>query len=783
MAATPKKLVHWDLGLSPEFGSSFEGDSTDSTTSASSLQYVNSQLLAHGFTHGSGLSLDGLGKDDTEKVVKCLLGMLSQRVDDMSRTEELTTKLRTLSYEHERLASMLKNANDRATNAEREMNMHKSRLASANQTLQTTESAHKRTTAELQRTRTALQSLRLAHQTEIKKIEKEKERVLERWSKVADNQLKLGSESSRIRFANSQVVEASDVQLRGKGQGLLEAALEQSEHSRNQLADEVRSLRGIVISTANELQRILQIARSISLSEVQDEPAQLTTTSLFPLTPANAASEKLTSLLGSTRELIERLAHSHATLAQSTPSHASSSKPKEQVQKQEVDKLGLVIDGLRKELEEAKKQSSAYAAEAQALQDQYARNPQLFHGAGDTADMSVDLMTEEKTQLTQQTQELEKDRRWYTQANTVLSNERAALEEERAQLLEEKRQWELDRMSVDVPPTLAAPSAASSSRANVHATTKPLSPRKIKVGVSKRARSSRRSSGIGLSPKRSKVIPAYETEVIPSSANAPHFSTSLVEASPAPPALSTTFTLPPPSPAATIRRSNPLELPPLPQLDFGTTSSSSSSSLPSYEADVDMHPPEPSIPSSNPVHSQTVPSSSSAPSTSAPQPQVPNTPGNRRPFPVAKPLATHMIHAYSPVKPSPLSRILLMANSPDSPENGGAPALQTLTEEDESMPDVSPTPTPIGLGPPPQKRKAPPMPSLAAELGLEDSDEDDNPLRDRPSERIGNSRSKQKVAPEQRRFTAREKGKARADPSAVTRTRSGAIEKRIRRNA
>ena len=47
----------------------------------------------------------------------------------MARTEELTAKLRTLSYEHERLSSMLKTANDRASNAEREMNMHKSRLA------------------------------------------------------------------------------------------------------------------------------------------------------------------------------------------------------------------------------------------------------------------------------------------------------------------------------------------------------------------------------------------------------------------------------------------------------------------------------------------------------------------------------------------------------------------------------------------------------------------------------------------------------------------------------
>ena len=47
----------------------------------------------------------------------------------MSRTEELTTKLRTLSYDHERLMSMYRTETEKAANAEREMNLHKSRLA------------------------------------------------------------------------------------------------------------------------------------------------------------------------------------------------------------------------------------------------------------------------------------------------------------------------------------------------------------------------------------------------------------------------------------------------------------------------------------------------------------------------------------------------------------------------------------------------------------------------------------------------------------------------------
>ena len=46
----------------------------------------------------------------------------------MSRTEELTTKLRTLSYDHERLTSMYKTQTEKAANAEREMNLHKTRM-------------------------------------------------------------------------------------------------------------------------------------------------------------------------------------------------------------------------------------------------------------------------------------------------------------------------------------------------------------------------------------------------------------------------------------------------------------------------------------------------------------------------------------------------------------------------------------------------------------------------------------------------------------------------------
>lgn len=79
---TPRKLVHWasqEISFS-ELESPFGNDSTDSMASTSTMEYLNSQLVAHGFIYPPGLSVEGISKANLEKVVKCMLGMLSQRV-------------------------------------------------------------------------------------------------------------------------------------------------------------------------------------------------------------------------------------------------------------------------------------------------------------------------------------------------------------------------------------------------------------------------------------------------------------------------------------------------------------------------------------------------------------------------------------------------------------------------------------------------------------------------------------------------------------------------------
>jgi hypothetical protein len=123
---------------------------------------------------------------------------------------------------------------------------------------------------DLQRARTALQALRATHVAEIKKREKETEAMRERWSKLADAQLRISSLPSGIVFlgspANAPVLVEGNVSAGGgskKGAvGVVEGALEEAENARAVLSEENLELKGLVVDAANAVRKILHKAVS-----------------------------------------------------------------------------------------------------------------------------------------------------------------------------------------------------------------------------------------------------------------------------------------------------------------------------------------------------------------------------------------------------------------------------------------------------------------------------------------------------------------------------------------
>ncbi|KAJ7066444.1 Afadin and alpha-actinin-binding-domain-containing protein [Mycena amicta] len=716
------KGVHW--AAEPSLS-----DISSDVLATSSLEYINSQLVAHGFAPAPGLSLDGIVAADLDRLVKCLLGMLSQRVEDMARTEDLTTKLRTLSYDHERLTTMYRAAVDTAANAEREANLHKSRLTATTRLLQSAESAHKQTSIELQRARSALQSVRATHNAELKKKEREMDRMAERWNKLADMQAKAGGAASGLRCVNLKAVEPSRVEMVGTPT-LDENALRQSEEARQLLGQENTRLRGLLLGAVNEAQMMLHQVRAPE-KEKEDEPAPLTNQTLFPMASADVANEKLASLLSALREAVHRPAVTTNTI---TPSPSATSVPDD-----EIEHLQRTITDLKSDIERYQKELLTRATETQKIFDQFANDRRVVDG--DVGEASVELMIAperdvEKERLEKIKQQLEMERNDFTESTVKLGHERAAIAVERRRLEDEKRSWEVEKILAELPPT-PNPKAEGSASFQPAPNVPRKSPGKVfTVGASRKAaRVPRRSSLV--SPPRTKFQPAFETEVIP----APSFSSSL---------LPTSFVLPPPSPYSVFPAPAPLLL--------------SAAPIPSLLDTL-----------SSPADPQAATSTES----------IPATPSNlRKPFPMAKPFVPRMTHAYSPVRPSPLSRILMLSQqSPASPEEAASSGLglsgyglgsgglmmnsplmqlESLPEEglsgfsmteDELFPAVVVTPAPPAL---PPRREL----TLAEELGVSESppESPEGPVVVvAPGSGPGRVFSREPV-----RYSAAEKGKGRA---------------------
>ncbi|KAG2103085.1 Afadin and alpha-actinin-binding-domain-containing protein [Suillus discolor] len=735
MAVTPRKLVHWGLDVSiSDLGSPCsEATSSDSVASTSSLEYINSQLVAHGFTHSPGISFEGLSNSDADQLARCLLAMLGQRVNDMSRAEDLSTSLRTLSYDHERLMGMHRSATEKAANAEREMNVYKSRMATASKTLAASESAHKQTSAELQRTRSSLIALRATHSAEIKKKEKDVERIIEKWSKLSDMQTKLSTSSSGLTFrcGNADVVSGSETL--GKGKGYLEIALEQAESARATLADETLALQRLVVNVANRLQSVLHELQCL-VSPCDEEPTIISHSILFPLAHPNAANDKLSTLFSSAHSIFDDISEllSQRAAALPAPDCAKASDALENK------RLQGIVDELRSELDGAKKLHDRHVVETQALLMQIAS--QTSSTERHPRDESAELMTQPERDLAAERLErmkieLDEERKKFTDVAVKLGKEKAALETERIQFLEEKRSWHVEQMLSDLPPTPPTTSQPAPRPPQLHKIKSPRkSPMKPKVVgkvASRKTRVSRRSSSSITPP--SKVEPAYETEVIPIAIPPAAIEALGKKSTLGASILPSAFVLPPRSPRTSLP---PVEafLPPVINTHQATLGGISTDTESASASSTDTSPLDDTSP---PTQARAAIPKIILPSPKTPPAPVANT---LRPFPLAKPLAPHMSHAYSPVKPSPLSRILMLANSPDS--------LDGVSEEGED--------SPTSVVPPPVATK---------KTFQSESESDDSPLRDKKTEPnvVPLVPFKKVLPPESKRFSTKEKGKTKAE--------------------
>ncbi|KAG8758300.1 hypothetical protein FRC14_000358 [Serendipita sp. 396] len=623
MAATPfltRAVQFDDISIS----------SMGSPAAPTSIDYINGQLVAHGFTHGQGLNLSDMRGQDQQMVVKCLSSMLGQRLDDMRRAEQLGGKYKTLAYDQERLLEQHRAAKEAAAQAEREMETGKARVEAAQKKLHSEEEGHKKTKEDFQKLKMAVQYLRTTTSNDIKRKEKEIEKMTDRWSKISNDQVKLGTIGAGIVCANllpEQMAQESK-------NDFWEAALAESEQARLRLMKENDAFRDVIVGCVNALVTVHHSTVEAITKVEMDEPELILSDALFlsdpALTQAETAQNKLRELFGDLREVLSKAGSLGDSRQQSLKQREEDAHQIRILQQANVD--------LQNQLNEAQ---LAIQAQGQQLLDQFVSDARFMAGQRQLADLSMDLIEtpDKKTiglQLEEQRKHLEEERDKFTEAVLNFGREKAALEAQRLQFLEEKRVEMVQSILDDLPPT----PEPSDKPYFPHSRPKALVEEQKSKALGKSHSATLRVSNGGEIATKVTSIPKVE----------PVQSSVLIQNSTSEPQTTTTPLL-----LELERMELPVSTtPPITEDELSPTSPTDEPSQASKRA---------SKPPSNSLHSR-----------------LQKTPVRRTNAHV------RMQHKYSPVVPSPLSRMRTVDSPPSSPESKAQQETQrppVIVEEDE----------------------------------------------------------------------------------------------------
>ncbi|KAF8317184.1 hypothetical protein DL93DRAFT_2077414 [Clavulina sp. PMI_390] len=754
------RLVRWayEGGGSPQ-SNALSSSTTESdvlTSASSELSFINSQLVAHGFIRPPGLvqPLARLPSKDLELVVQCLRDLLEQRITDMERIEELTSRFRSLGQDHERLIGLHKSANQQIVQARQDCEAAKAKHATTTSQYVELQATHKQTAFNLQRAQSALQFARQTAQNEIKRKDKEIEKIQERWSKLVNDQYK-NSPPGGMKCTNLVAGSA----LGGpRGPSILEDALENLQVDHDRLSVQNEAFRNTLIACARSLDRLSQWNQAAAPSR------PVTDLTLFPPSeqPWKSDSENAHKALNNLLLSVESTVKANAQ--ENSGDIVGDDAVRQQTAREKAvkEKMEAEIASLRSELEQSRQ---ALTEQMNGALDAFSRDQRLLRGqprpsaTGSDEDAAAEAQ-ERSAQLDERAKLLEEGQARLAASAIELGKERNAIAAAKLELEEERRAWKLQQLLDELPESPAAPANSVLSPRKGAAIPKPNfghldpaspprkpkvhSPKKVQLRVSPNRRSPRRVVSL---PNPRPVL--LSDEIIEE-------EEGLDVESPPPASMNNSEAALPSS------SSNPFDQI-LAQSAQAAQSLSALTLSPEKKKVLDL-------PSSNAFPAAVEPSVPSVMSGPPPSP----LPSHLMSTPTSLSAAQARLkkNPYAPIVPSPLSRILRMADTPPL----GASSSSAASSSSET--GLGNEPTPRAPIPAPKWTLAKlvedddeegasdsplvpvPIITLAEELALAEEDGGRNSQRSRakpkksPAKRINRS-------PSPRRLTAKEKGKAR----------------------
>ncbi|KAJ1858532.1 hypothetical protein GGH12_005532 [Coemansia sp. RSA 1822] len=410
---------------------------TASTNPYATLHHINRELMELGLP--SPLMLPELSEclEDNQRVVECLVLLLQQRKKDLGFRDVMEDELRKAMGEEDQLRSTISRLERDLDLAQREAAMNRIKYDDSQRTLADVDGQRKQLAAELRTTRSNAAMVRAQHVHDGKKREQEMIKLKDRLQKLITDKHRAAKLSVELvnpveRDRSGRVVETRVARDRK----LLEELIGKYEATEVELIAKIETLEDMLRRLTRALARLHgDVVTSVDDGAKPPKPVD-------ELQPVDAGVEQSLELLDIIR----------------TSVHTERNKPVPRVDTTELSRRDEQISALESEIATHQRE---IANLKKVLEDQRQMIESVSHSQSRRGDplemsfseMSLEQLDAERDEVRRERQQLEEERRRFTDAAIELGNERSELKRERDSFERERTaQNTLDVVS-GLPPT------------------------------------------------------------------------------------------------------------------------------------------------------------------------------------------------------------------------------------------------------------------------------------------------------------------------------------------
>ncbi|KAJ2451312.1 hypothetical protein EV183_003684 [Coemansia sp. RSA 2336] len=411
---------------------------SSSSNPYATLHHINRELMELGLP--SPLMLPELPEclEDNQRVVDCLVQLLQQRKKDLGFRDAMEDELRKAMGEEDMLRSTITRLERELDQAQREAALTRIKWDEAERSNADLDKQRKRLANELRTTRSNAAMVKTQFMHDSKKREQEMDRIKDRMQKLITDKHKAAKLSVELvnpqaRDRSGRVVEAAG----SRDRRLMEELVGKYEATEVQLLAKIEALQDKLRQMARALSKLHGDVVGDEAVSVLDEDGE----------PDEAAVEQTLQLVGAVRQHVLEDRARVQQQQQSAVGQEELQAREEQIGQlhEETARLESEIRDLKQVLEGQKKLIDQMAREQQG------RNPDMLEMS--FSEMSLEQLDAEREAVRRERQQLEEERKRFTDAAIELGNERGELKRERDEFERLKTAQGTSELVGGLPPT------------------------------------------------------------------------------------------------------------------------------------------------------------------------------------------------------------------------------------------------------------------------------------------------------------------------------------------